>query len=371
MSLDNKVENIVKEKPNLFRKGFNWLRRKTLPLILTGGLILSPCPILVSCNTHKNNKEQYQYQFVGGSWISSDPNANDSTPGIQDLTPPPSERGYLTSAVVDDKIYVIGGLDMTTLTDVTDTVDIYNPSTDTWTTGTSMPTARAYLTSSVVDGKIYVLGGGDIHNNIKNTIEMYDPLIDMWVSSDPNANDSTPSVQDLTPMPTARDELTAATVNGKIYVMGGWTDTIDIYNHFTDAWTTGTPIPTPRFNLTSDVINNKIHVVGGKKVFINPPNSGWTNILEIYDPSTNTWENGTSMPTPRGWLTSSKLDEKIYVIGGWKDWSNSNDIELYDHFTNTWAIGTPMPNANSGLTSATVNGKIYVIGKGIIEEYTP
>jgi N-acetylneuraminic acid mutarotase len=41
----------------------------------------------------------------------------------------------------------------------TNTVYVYNPSTNTWKTGPSMPTARAGSAAGSVNGSLYVLGG--------------------------------------------------------------------------------------------------------------------------------------------------------------------------------------------------------------------
>ena len=67
----------------------------------------------------------------------------------------PNPRINPGSAVVDGKIYVIGGR-----TDVLFTsVDVYDPVADVWTTGVALPTARRGLGAAAVDGKIYALGG--------------------------------------------------------------------------------------------------------------------------------------------------------------------------------------------------------------------
>ena len=58
----------------------------------------------------------------------------------------------------------------------------YDPGTDKWTEKAPMPTtAREHLTSAVVDGKLYVIGGrsnGMSYNVDAN--EVYDPKTDKW-----------------------------------------------------------------------------------------------------------------------------------------------------------------------------------------------
>ena len=117
---------------------------------------------------------------------------------IEGLASMPTYRHDLTSAVVDGKIYCIGGYGSSAYLN---TVEVYDPKTDTWETKTNMPTDRYALTSAVVDGKIYCIGG--YNNRILNTVEVYDPKTDTWETK---AN-----------MPTKRYLLTSAVVDGKIY----------------------------------------------------------------------------------------------------------------------------------------------------------
>jgi len=55
------------------------------------------------------------------------------------------------------KIYAIGG--MTQPSSSFNTVEEYDPVTDTWTMKSPMPTRRFALSASTVDGKIYAIGG--------------------------------------------------------------------------------------------------------------------------------------------------------------------------------------------------------------------
>jgi len=80
-------------------------------------------------------------------------------------------------------------------------------SSDKWTAKANMPTARGELAVVEVNNKIYAIGGYDISGNAMTTNEQYDPATNSWTVK---AN-----------MPTARAGLAAVTVNGKIYAIGG------------------------------------------------------------------------------------------------------------------------------------------------------
>ena len=116
-------------------------------------------------------------------------------------------------------------------------------------------------------------------------------------------------------MPTARGGLTAQTVAGKIYAIGGCPSgvtpcrTVEEYNPVNDSWTSKANMPTPRYGLASAVVNNQIFVLGG-----GPPFS--LSTVECYNPSLNSWNNETSMPTARWGLGAIAIAQKIYAIGG-------------------------------------------------------
>ena len=124
----------------------------------------------------------------------------------------PTLRSHVATQVVGGKIYVIGGWDKRDgLHTALSSVAQYEPGTDTWTRRADMPTPRWLPASSVVNGKIYVIGGtavegtGNQHN--LQTVEVYDPETDTWTQE--------------VDMPTTRGWLSASVVDGKLYAIGG------------------------------------------------------------------------------------------------------------------------------------------------------
>ncbi|MHC4494638.1 MAG: kelch repeat-containing protein, partial [Planctomycetota bacterium] len=77
----------------------------------------------------------------------------------------------------------------------------------TWTQRTDMPTARILAGSAVVDGKIYVVGGRSVSSGISKIMEEYDPAADTW--------------RGRALMPTSRQGARAAAVDGIVYAIGG------------------------------------------------------------------------------------------------------------------------------------------------------
>lgn len=61
----------------------------------------------------------------------------------------PTPRWGHSTAVVDGKIYVIGGWGR----GLVPHIDVYDPQTEAWTKGAGIPTPRASLSTSAVEGK--------------------------------------------------------------------------------------------------------------------------------------------------------------------------------------------------------------------------
>ncbi len=91
---------------------------------------------------------------------------------------------------------------------VTNEVDIYDRTTDTWTEGAPMPTARAAFYGIGIKGDgIYVMGGIDASGAQSPANEVYNIAQNSWSTA--------------TPMPDPRAEMGVASHGGRIYTVGG------------------------------------------------------------------------------------------------------------------------------------------------------
>jgi len=217
----------------------------------------------------------------------------------------PTGRYIAGSAVVDGKIYVIGGA--AAGVGGTAVIEEYDPAADTWTTRADMPTARDGIVAAAVDGIIYAIGGWPEGSNIElSTVEAYDPATDTWTTK--------------ADMPTARRTTAACVVDGRIYVFGGnasWDlleilPTVEVYDPATDTWTQASDMPRNRSNHTASVVDGKMYIIGGAvwpEAFMSP-------VVFVYDPATDTWTTAADLPTPRWDPTANVVDGKIYTIGG-------------------------------------------------------
>jgi len=293
--------------------------------------------------------------------------------------PIPTIRRDLGVAVVNGKIYAIGGRNDN---GYLSTNEEYDPVTNTWTTKTPMPTPRSDFGIAVFQNKIYCIGGIIDFNWDKYGEgilcafnEVYDPLTDTWETK--------------TSMSTKRQRPKANVVNGKIYLIGGFQyqdlpppyttielDLNEVYDPETDSWTTKTPIPNTPYGPASATINNKIYVISGFQSDLN----------QISDPESDTWSQGATIPTAvalagAGATSGEMAPKRIYVIGGYPSYDEVPLNQVYDPKTDTWTSGRQMPTARHSLGLAVMNDTLYAIGGGSTnlnvrhydenEQYTP
>jgi N-acetylneuraminic acid mutarotase len=222
-----------------------------------------------------------------------------------------------------------------------------------WTTGSSMPTPRTEFDAALLNDEIYIIGGHTEHK-VTDIVEVYSPTLDKWANN----------VQQLH---VELDHSAVAAHNGKLYLLGGFVEEPEIpqnllliYDPLTNKWQEGASMPTPRGGLTAQFVNGILYAIGGSHT----DKGDQLSVNEAYDPVTNRWTEKAPMPTSRHHLTSAVVDGKIYVIGGRQTTllTNLNTNEMYDPEKDRWVKLEPMPTKRSGMAAASIDDRIYVFG---------
>ena len=257
----------------------------------------------------------------------------------QDL---PTPRIVTNASVINDKIYVIGGMDFNYVN--LDANEVYDPSTDTWERIRPLPTRRAFPSSAAEDGIIYAIGGG--YPDATSTVNAYDPLTDSWTTK---AN-----------MLSKRFAAHAAVVDGIIYNIAGnhYDKNLEAYDPSKDTWTRKTDIPEAWGIVRITAYNGLLYAFGGG--FDTSPLS----TVYAYDPKTDTWTKKKDMPTPRCACWTYLVGGNIYVLGGMDRAFGQilSNVEVYDPGSDSWETRPNMPLKRTIFAGAVVKGKIYVMG---------
>ena len=90
-----------------------------------------------------------------------------------------SKRSWPAACSLDDVVFVAGGYDGST---VLDTVECYNPSTNSWQPAASMTSRRAAHALVALNGRLFAYGGSDGWTYLK-TAEYYDVTARKWVAT--------------------------------------------------------------------------------------------------------------------------------------------------------------------------------------------
>jgi len=267
-----------------------------------------------------------------------------------------SEMGV---AELNGKIYVIGGYPSTRVTVAT--VQVYDPSTNSWSRTTPLPVPLNHLMPVVARGKLYVIGGQrDANVAYVNTVYEYDPETALWAEK--------------APMPTARSAGAAVTIDAKIYVAGGRPPRgadFAVYDPTADRWETLPNLPTQRNHLIAVAVNGKIYVVGGR--YEGGFQSPQTDALEMFDPVTGQWASRAVMLKPRGGINGVVANGCIHVFGGEGAGSTEPngvypDHDLYNPVMDQWTRVGRMPIPVHGVTGlAFINGVIHLPGGGTMD----
>jgi hypothetical protein len=216
------------------------------------------------------------------------------------------------SAILNDRIWLIGGWD---LSNNFQTVNVIDPTNLTLTNGLSLPFSLRASTAISIDDKIFLIGG--YANQTSDSVLCYDSNSNSW-----NFKSS---------MPTARYKTKLVLFENKIWAIGGKTlessifhTTVESYDYVSNSWQTEASLNTPRYSPNAWVANGKIYVAGG----FNGSNS--LQSIELYDPLKKQWSFAGNLPENKHDSGAVVLDEKIYVIAGNNGSGFSNKVFAAD-----------------------------------------
>jgi N-acetylneuraminic acid mutarotase len=232
--------------------------------------------------------------LIGGCDAGSDGKVqiyDPATNGWSLGAPMPFAAGACASAVINGKIYAAGGIvgqiAGSNIGYNTNAAAAYDPALNAWTLLAPIPVGMNHTASATDGAKLYLFGGraiGNAPDNGYNTVQIYDPASNSWVSSSDTGST-------LAPLPQARGGMGKAIFyNGDFYIMGGETvngsgatanhvyNRVDIYNVASNNWRLGTPMPTARHGICPALRGNRVYVAGGGVV----SGVSYSASLEIY-----------------------------------------------------------------------------------------
>jgi hypothetical protein len=234
-------------------------------------------------------------------------------------------RQWPTCVACGTKIFFAGGLDFEA-GDVFNTVDILDTETGQWTVEQlSLP--RFDLAAVSYGSKVFFAGGFQFPYNTFSLVDIYDVETEEWSTDNLSQN---------------RGGIARAVVGDVAIFAGGsvnsytTSDRVDIYNFTSNTWTTAT-LSQARMYASATTVGDKVLIAGGC-IAMNEP----SNLVDIYNASENSWTT-SNLSFPRSWLgNAATVNGKAYFAGGgifsYGFSSPSNIIDIYDESTDTWSL---------------------------------
>jgi N-acetylneuraminic acid mutarotase len=263
--------------------------------------------------------------------------------------------GYM-AGVIDGRYVIVGGSYWNNGKKIwTDEVDLFDPAHNTWTEGARLPQPRSDAANVVVDDALYIFGGGE-GDEVRR---------DAWVFKGGR----------WIPLPTAelpepRVYSAAVAMRGLIYLFGGMSNHTD-WNSLSNelwawnsrsqgAWKKLPPMPGPGL-ITPAVatLNGKIYVLGGAK-------TGGKDVVNAksafeFDPETNKWATLPDLPIDRRCWWGLPRDEEILLFGGYTS-TYEADVFAYRPSSHSLVKVGTMPHGLCDAKFFRIGSSIYGVG---------
>ena len=232
----------------------------------------------------------------------------------------------------------------------TSAAEVYDPSSDTWALISNIPFRLAGAAACQIGGRIYLAGGATRPETTRTRfLFRYDPMTDTW--------------ERLEDMQTWRSRAAAVALGTELYVLGGLsagspTESVEIFDTVSETWSSGPSLLSPRVAFGATDLAGRIYIIGG----ISPP--GGVEEVEFLDPSLGVWQPLSPLPAQRTEVNAETDGILIYAIsgvsGGASGVAPTFAVDIYDPGTDTWTPGPSIPFDGVGPVTATIGSEIFV-----------
>jgi hypothetical protein len=184
------------------------------------------------------------------------------------------------------------------------------------------------------------------------------------------AVDTTPSTRSnrAAPLPFALSEVAGAVWNGRIVVVGGLhpsnvtNDQTFLYDPATDSWDNGPALPVPLHHTTLTSLGDRLYLVGG---YSNPGTGGWIPQAGVWSlgPDDEEWVPEPELNTARGALAVASTGDRLIAMGGvGPDAEFLASTEIFEPGAPAWEPGPDLLEPREHFAATAVGDRVYAIG---------
>lgn len=270
-----------------------------------------------------------------------------------------SHRHEAAFIEVNGKFYAMGGRNI-------HGVDIYDPTTNTWTKGAPSPLELHHFQAVAYEDEIWVIGA------LTGPYPKEEPVRFLYAY---NTKTDTWRVSGKLPEGRERGNTGVVLYDNKFYMLCGnllghhsghrpWFDVLD---PTTGEWSTLADAPHTRDHFHAVVIDDKLFAAGGRNT-----SQSTGHVLDqlipevdVYDFKTQKWSVlDSNLPTPRGGTTAFNWNDNLVVLGGETHLQvpAHQEVEMYELSAERWSRISTMLQGRHGTSVILYNGKMYIAG---------
>ncbi|KAJ1482903.1 hypothetical protein T484DRAFT_1802515 [Baffinella frigidus] len=147
-------------------------------------------------------------------------------------------------------------------------------------------------------------------------------------------------------------------------------ETVTFDTHAGTGWRAAAPMPTARRHAAAAALGGGAASLGGRVYVV----GGWCagvglagesrnlEVVESYDPVSDSWRAEPPMPTPRRSLQVVAQGGRLYAIGGVDEGSQLPNVESFSPEEGRWREEPALKHKRSAFAAAAFNGQVYVAG---------
>lgn len=199
-------------------------------------------------------------------------------------------------------------------------------------------------------------------------------------------------------LPIVAQEIYPTSLNGRIFVAGGFTRTASGFaisrngyvlgmpadncsgvdtDTCSPTWQSLSPLPEPRHHPNLVGHGEFVYAFGGFRANVD---GAWNMIANTtrLSPETLGWTEMSTMPLPYGETVAMSLGDRIHVATGrqpngsananWNDHGDRGVHYVYDPASDRWDTAAPNPNPRNSAAGGVIDGRLHVVGGRVVND---
>lgn len=269
------------------------------------------------------------------------------------MSPMKTGRSEIAAALLNDKVYIAGGIGFFR---ALKSCEVYDILKDSWFRCPDLPVPLHHVAMASDGQDVFAAGGySELNFGFHEDAKLWKlgGEKNQWVVEADLAE------------PIGEHAMIA--YGGALYIIGGsvksgTSASMRKYDLMTKTWSEAAPLPVARHSVAAFIVDDELWVTGGRSNMLG------TRIgrTDIYNFENESWRQGPDLPTGRGGHAAAHLDGQVHIIGGevFGPTVLVDEHNVYNLKTANWSDAPLMPAPRHGMGAVTYQDQILVFGGG-------